>query len=82
MKGRFQFDCVSEAYTFYKEKADTEGTDFDSVAFIKSVGMLRYLLEWTDFLCELPSQLLDRIEEELGRTEMSNYGSYRESGEE
>ena len=77
MSNQFQFDCVSEAYTFYKEKADAEGTEFDGAAFAKSIGMLRYLREWTDFLCELPSQLLDSIDEELGYTEMSEYGSYR-----
>jgi hypothetical protein len=70
MSNQFQFDCVSEAYTFYREKADAEGTEFDGAAFAKSVGMLRYLREWTDFLCELPSWMLDRIEEELGYTEV------------
>ena len=77
MSNQFQFDCTHKAYIFYKEKAEVEGTDFDHDAFCKSVGMLRYLREWTDFICDLPSQLLDRIEEELGYTEMSNYGSYR-----
>ena len=78
MSNQFQFDCTSKAYKFYKAKADAEGTAFDHDAFYKSVGMLRFLREWTDFLCDLPSLLLDSIEEELGYTEMSEYGSYRE----
>lgn len=77
MKKQFQFDSSYEAFKHYQEIADTEGTEFNSDAFAKSIGMLRYLREWTDFLCDLPPQLLDRIEEELGYAEMSEYGSYR-----
>ena len=77
MSNQFQFDCSYEAFKHYQEIADAEGTEFNSDVFCKSIGMLRYLREWTDFLCDLPSQLLDRIEEELGYPEMSEYGSYR-----